>query len=189
MLNSAGRAGEIALPDRVAGIGLAAPDAARAATSGRCGEPARHRQPGFLLMRSRTPWCAARAAPGTRLPGRRRSPWRRRSPAGLPAPLVRGDEAEQQVGMAAEIFGAGLDRDVDALSCGGKKSGVAQVLSISTTTPRACATSAMAGMSCISKDSEPGASVNTAVVLGRISSAMSGADQRDRSRSSRHRSA
>ena len=32
----------------------------------------------------------------------------------LPAALVRRDHAEQQVGMAAEVFRAGLDRDIDA---------------------------------------------------------------------------
>ena len=49
---------------------------------------------------------------------------------------------------------------------GGKNSGVAQVLSISTIRSRACATDAIAGMSCISKESEPGASVKTARVFG-----------------------
>ena len=38
--------------------------------------------------------------------------------------------------------------------------------------PCACAASAMAGMSCISKLSEPGDSVNTTRVFGRISAAM-----------------
>ena len=32
----------------------------------------------------------------------------------LPAALVGRDQAEQQIGMAAQVFGAGLDRDVDA---------------------------------------------------------------------------
>ena len=36
----------------------------------------------------------------------------------------------------------------------------------------ACAAAAMAGMSCTSKVSEPGLSVKTSVVLGRISLAM-----------------
>ena len=57
-------------------------------------------------------------------------------------------------------------------SCGGNSSGVAQVLSMSTTAPCRCAAAAMAGMSCISKDCEPGASVNTAVVFGRSSASM-----------------
>ena len=63
-------------------------------------------------------------------------------------------------------------------SCGGKKSGVAQVLSMMTQTPRAWATAAIAGMSCISSDCEPGASVRIARVLARISSAIAGADRR-----------
>jgi hypothetical protein len=47
-----------------------------------------------------------------------------------------------------------------------KKSGVAQVLSIITSTSRACAAATIAGMSCISKVCEPGASVQTALVFG-----------------------
>jgi hypothetical protein len=47
-----------------------------------------------------------------------------------------------------------------------KYSGVAQVLSISTSAPCRCAAAAIAGMSCISKLCEPGASVNTARVFG-----------------------
>jgi hypothetical protein len=58
-------------------------------------------------------------------------------------------------------------------ACGGKNSGVAQVLSISTIASRACATAAIAGMSCISNESEPGASVNTARVFGLNSCAIS----------------
>ena len=54
----------------------------------------------------------------------------------------------------------------------GKKIGVAQVLSIITQTSRACATAAIAGMSCISSDCDPGASVKIALVLGRMSSAI-----------------
>ena len=58
------------------------------------------------------------------------------------------------------------------MSCGGKKSGVAHVLSITTRAPCLCATSAIAGMSSISKDWEPGASVRTAAVPGRINAAI-----------------
>ena len=53
-----------------------------------------------------------------------------------------------------------------------KKYGVPQVLSASTGTPFACAAAAMAGMSCISKVIEPGASQYTAQVSGRISAAI-----------------
>ena len=53
-----------------------------------------------------------------------------------------------------------------------KWSGLAQVLSITTTASWACATAAMAGMSWISKVSEPGLSTNTARVLACSSAAM-----------------
>ena len=53
-----------------------------------------------------------------------------------------------------------------------KYSGVAQVLSMSTTAPAAWAAAAIAGTSCTSNESEPGASTNTARVFGRISAAM-----------------
>ena len=49
-----------------------------------------------------------------------------------------------------------------------KKYGVPHVLSASTGMLRACAAAAIAGMSCISKVSEPGASQKTAVVFGLI---------------------
>src|SRR5688572_31091402 len=52
-----------------------------------------------------------------------------------------------------------------------KKYGVPHVLSAMTTAPCACATAAIAGMSCISNVSEPGASQNTTRVLGFISAA------------------
>lgn len=64
-----------------------------------------------------------------------------------------------------------LDRSTPR-SCGGNRSGVAQVLSITTVPPRACIASAMAGTSCISKVCEPGASTSTARVFSRISPAM-----------------
>ena len=57
-------------------------------------------------------------------------------------------------------------------ACGEKKSGVAQVLSMMTQAPCACAAAAIAGMSWTSSVSEPGDSVNTTLVLGRISAAM-----------------
>ena len=57
-------------------------------------------------------------------------------------------------------------------SWGGKNSGVAQVLSITTAMSRGRHSAAMAGMSCISKLCDPGASTSTARVLGRKSSAM-----------------
>ena len=57
-------------------------------------------------------------------------------------------------------------------ACGEKKSGVAQVLSMMTQAPAPCAASAIAGMSCISSVSEPGDSVKTTLVLGRIRAAI-----------------
>ena len=72
---------------------------------------------------------------------------------------------------------ASMHRSTPSL-CGGKKSGVAQVLSMSTTAPCRCAAAAMAGTSCISKVCEPGASVKTAVVFGRIRLCDPSADQR-----------
>jgi hypothetical protein len=57
-------------------------------------------------------------------------------------------------------------------ACGEKKSGVAQVLSMMTQAPWACATSAIAGTSWISNVSEPGDSISTAFVLGRIMASM-----------------
>jgi hypothetical protein len=50
-----------------------------------------------------------------------------------------------------------------------KKSGVAQVLSITTSALRACATAAIAETSCTSKVSEPGDSTKTSFVLARNS--------------------
>ncbi len=50
-----------------------------------------------------------------------------------------------------------------------KKNGVAHVLSSTTFAPRAWATAAIAGMSCTSKVSDPGDSVNTTRVFGRKS--------------------
>ena len=54
----------------------------------------------------------------------------------------------------------------------GKQNGVAQLLSITTRAPCAWATAAIAGMSWISKVSEPGDSVNTMRVFGRISASI-----------------
>ena len=51
-------------------------------------------------------------------------------------------------------------------ACGGKNSGVAQVLSMTTHRSRACAAAAIAGTSCTSKLCEPGASTSTARVFG-----------------------
>ena len=57
-------------------------------------------------------------------------------------------------------------------SSGLKYKGVAQVLSIIVSTPRPRATAAIAGTSCTSKVSEPGDSMNTTLVLARISPSM-----------------
>ena len=53
-----------------------------------------------------------------------------------------------------------------------KYNGVAQVLSSMVSTPRARATAAIAGTSCTSKVSEPGDSMNTTRVSGRIRASM-----------------
>ena len=70
--------------------------------------------------------------------------------------------------MAGQVLRAGLDRHVDAMGVGREESGVAQVLSMMTQAPRACTTSAMAGMSWISKVCEPGDSTSTAFVFDRM---------------------
>jgi hypothetical protein len=75
--------------------------------------------------------------------------------------------------MAAEIFGAGVQRDVGTVGDpAGIPSGVAQVLSISTSAPCACAAAAIAGTSWTSNESDPGDSTNTTLVAGRISRSM-----------------
>src|SRR2546423_14751808 len=51
-------------------------------------------------------------------------------------------------------------------------SGVAHVLSISTSAPRACAAAAIAGTSWISNDSDPGDPTNPTLVAGGISRSM-----------------
>ena len=85
--------------------------------------------------------------------------------------------------MAGEIFGARFDRHVDAVSMGEKKSGVAQVLSMMTQAPRACATSAIAGTSWISNVCEPGDSVKHRPGVRPHQRFDSGADAWGRSRS------
>jgi hypothetical protein len=67
--------------------------------------------------------------------------------------------------VAADIFGGGLQADVDALFEGTMIKRRRQVLSSMTSAPRAWAAAAMAGMSGISKDCDPGASTSTARVF------------------------
>jgi len=87
--------------------------------------------------------------------------------------FVGAHRADIHIGMAAQIFGAGLDGEIHAMAMGVEHSGVAQVLSIKTLAPFAWAAREMAGMSWISKVSEPGLSQNTALVLGLSSGATS----------------
>ncbi len=84
--------------------------------------------------------------------------------------------ADTQPNMMSEwppiyLVPAWIDRSTP-FSKARKYSGVAQVLSISTTAPLSWATVAMAGMSCISKLCEPGASTKTARVFGLMSLAI-----------------
>jgi hypothetical protein len=58
--------------------------------------------------------------------------------------------------MTADVFGRGVDRHVNPVLDERNKYGVPQVLSISTLAPWRWATAAIAGMSWISKVSEPG---------------------------------
>ncbi len=74
--------------------------------------------------------------------------------------------------MAGEILVPASTARSTPWECGEKKSGVAQVLSMMTQAPRACATSAIAGTSWISNVSEPGDSVSTALVFGRMRASM-----------------
>ncbi len=61
--------------------------------------------------------------------------------------IIGGGEAEQQISVAGEIFGAGLDDEIDAEAYGWKNSGVAQVLSRMVQSPLAAATATIAGTS------------------------------------------
>ena len=94
------------------------------------------------------------------------------------------NQAEQQIGMAREIFRSGFDSQVDAAAMRREEERRRPSVVVMTQAPRACATSAIAGTSCTSSDSEPGDSRNTARVLerNRRRSRRRGAD---RSRSSR----
>ena len=83
------------------------------------------------------------------------------------------DRAEHHVGMAADIFGAGLDRQVDALVERAEVERASpRCCPSAPAAPLACAAAAIAGTSWISNDSEPGDSTNTARVFGRISAAI-----------------
>ena len=96
----------------------------------------------------------------------------------LEAALVGRDHAEQKVGAAAEILRAGLDGDVDAAFVRREEQGGRPGIIHQDHAPCRCATSAMAGMSCISSDCDPGASVNTAVGVRADQSFDPGADRR-----------
>ena len=79
---------------------------------------------------------------------------------------IGNDQSQQHVGVAAEVLGRRMHRDVDAVLERAEENGVAHVLSSTTFAPRACATAAMAGTSCTSNVSDPGDSVNTMRVFG-----------------------
>ena len=87
------------------------------ATSGRCLQPARDldaRAP--VPLQPHLDACAGRAGRGTSPRCRRRCPCRLpRRPACAPARSVDGDGAQHGVGVADDVLGAGLDRDVDAV--------------------------------------------------------------------------
>ncbi len=109
----AGGAGKIALPDRVTGMVCKAGCRTRD-TSGRAASQCARASPDARPRAGAAPSCAGRAAPERHPPARRT--WRsvegfaqRRQPG-----RIGRDEAEQQIGMAGEIFGAGLDREIDA---------------------------------------------------------------------------
>ena len=84
----------------------------------------------------------------------------------------RGD-AHHGIGMTADVLGAGVDDDVDAVLQRFEVQGVAQVLSIIVSTPRPRATPAIAGTSWTSKVSEPGDSRKITLVFGRTRRSMS----------------
>ena len=90
----------------------------------------------------------------------------------LPCRLIGRYGAEHQVGMAADIFGRGLDREIHALLQGAEIERARPGVVHQHHGAAACAAAAIAGTSWISNDSEPGASTNTARVLGCISAAM-----------------
>ena len=101
-----------------------------------------------------------------------------RCSAGASRSLVE-DQPQQHVGVPADVLGRRVHRDVDAMvERRGSRTASPSVLSITTRAPCACATSAIAGMSCTSKVSEPGDSVNTMRVLGRNSRSMPAPTQR-----------
>ena len=110
-------AGEVALPDRMTRIGFErGMQHARDFRARR--EPARDRQRGLLMVHQPHPHaCAGRAAPRNTSSGPAQSAVEsnaaRRS---FQQRSFAETSAEQQVGMAAEIFGAGLDRDIDAVA-------------------------------------------------------------------------
>ena len=139
-------------------------------------------EPRLLMLRAAArPACAGRAAPRYMSSGPTQRPMRvdRVLAARWPGRLVGRDRAEHQVGMAADIFGAGLDREIDALlQRAGNRAASPRCCPSAPARPCACATAAIAGMSCISKVSEPGASVNTARVFGLQQRGDAGADQR-----------
>ncbi len=133
-----------------------------------CAEPARHLQRRALMMRKPHRQRAQATQRQKDVIGPGADP---EQPDALgnerPGAGVGRDRSEHDVGMTADVLGGGLGADVDALVERAMKQGVAQVLSSITSASRACATSAMAGMSAISNDCDPGASTITARVFGR----------------------
>ncbi len=159
---------------------LAGPGAARARPRAAPSAIRATASPGLMVRRAAPPCVRRPRRPEEHIvrAGARRHHVERRTQI-LPAALVGRDEPEQQVRTSRrDISCRPRSRYRRPLACAAKNSGVAQVLSISTTSSRACAASAIAGMSCISKESEPGASVNTARVFGWNKARDAGADQR-----------
>ena len=137
------------------------------------GEPARHLHSRLMVMREPHAHGAQSAQAEIDVVGADAESHRvYRIGEPLPGCLVCRDGAEHHVGMAADILGAGLDREIDALF---------ERTEIERARPGivhqhhgafGVGAAAMAGTSCISNESEPGDSTNTARVLGCISAAM-----------------
>ena len=129
---------EIALPDGVAGIALERRvEDARDLGPGL--EPAGHRRaPAARARAGAAPWCAGRAGRGRRPPAR--GTWRRRRRCARRG-LNQRSFAETRPSRRSEpplryLVPASMARSTPR-SCGGKSRGVAQVLSMRTTAPRA----------------------------------------------------
>ena len=134
-------AGEIALPQGMAGIAFQGGIEACAATSGRASSQRASVSAGFLMARQ--PHRQGAQAPQPRkqsspLAYRPRSPWVCVQPRGMA--LVGGDIAQHHIGMAADIFGGRLDREIHAmLRAAGRTAASPRYCPSAPTAPCACA--------------------------------------------------